>query len=377
MKIIKSLLFLSTVVLFIACKQEQKPSPKTNTNTSVTYAQGFDIQYFDGFKKLIIKTPYPNAEEALEYLIIPRENSVPDSLKTLKIIRTPVEKVVVTSTTHIPMLELLGEEEALVGFPNLKYISSSKTRNRIDQNLITELGNEESINTEILLDVAPELLIGFSMSNNNKMFNTIEKAGIPVVLNGDWLEETPLGRAEWIKFFAVFFDKEKEADSIFTAIEADYKDAVAIAIKATTKPSILSGVLYKDVWNLPAGESFVAKFLKDANTNYLWADTKGKGSLSLSFESVYDKGQHAKLWIAPGHYSSLEQLEQANEHYVKFDAFKNNKVFSFTQKKGATGGALYYELAPVQPHIVLKDIIKITHPDLLPTYEPVYLQKLN
>ena len=84
MKIIKSLLFLSTVVLFIACKQEQKPSPKTNTNTSVTYAQGFDIQYFDGFKKLIIKTPYPNAEEALEYLIIPRENSVPDSLKTLK-----------------------------------------------------------------------------------------------------------------------------------------------------------------------------------------------------------------------------------------------------------------------------------------------------
>ncbi|QCX38800.1 ABC transporter substrate-binding protein [Aureibaculum algae] len=377
MKIIKSLLFLSTVVLFIACKQEQKPSPKINTNTSVTYAQGFDIQYFDGFKKLIIKTPYPNAEEALEYLIIPKGNNIPDSLKTLKIIRTPVEKVVVTSTTHIPMLELLGEEDALIGFPNLKYISSSKTRNRIDLNLITELGNEESINTEILLDIAPELLIGFSMSNNNKMFNTIEKAGIPVVLNGDWLEETPLGRAEWIKFFAVFFDKEKEADSIFTAIEADYKDAVAIATKATTKPSILSGVLYKDVWNLPAGESFVAKFLKDANTNYLWADTKGKGSLSLSFESVYDKGQHAELWIAPGHYSSLEQLEQANEHYVKFDAFKNNKVFSFTQKKGAAGGALYYELAPVQPHIVLKDIIKITHPDLLPTYEPVYLQKLN
>ncbi|MBJ2174592.1 ABC transporter substrate-binding protein [Aureibaculum sp. A20] len=377
MKIIKSLLFLSTLVLFTACKQEKKASPKSNTNTSVTYAKGFDIQEFDTYKKLIINTPYPNAEEALEYIIIPKENSVPDSLKTFKIIRTPIEKVVVTSTTHIPMLELLDEEDALVGFPNLKYISSSKTRDRIDQNLITELGNEESINTEILLDVAPELLIGFSMSNNNKMFNTIEKAGIPVVLNGDWLEETPLGRAEWIKFFAVFFEKEKEADSIFTTIETDYKAAVTIATKATTKPTILSGVLYKDVWNLPAGESFVAKFLKDANTNYLWANTKGKGSLSLSFESVYDKGQHAELWLAPGHYSSLEQLEKADEHYVKFDAFKNHKIFSFTQKKGATGGALYYELAPVQPHIVLKDIIKITHADLLPNYEPVYLQKLN
>lgn len=377
MKFLKLFTLFSLLFILIACKTEQKNVENTKTTTSVKYAKGFDIQVFDNYKKLIIKSPYPDAEQAFEYIIIPKGNKVPDSLKNQKIIRTPIEKLVVTSTTHIPMLELLAAENSLVGFPNLKYISSDKTRARIDKNLITELGNEENMNTEILLDLTPELLIGFAMSSNNKMFNTIEKAGIPVVLNGDWLEATPLGRAEWLKFFAVFFDKEAEADLIFKNIENEYMQAIEIAKNATVKPTVLSGVLFKEVWNLPAGESFVAQFLRDANTNYLWSATKGKGSLSLSFESVYDKGQHAQFWIAPGHYDSLEQLEKANTHYAKFDAFKNKNVFSFTRKKGKTGGALYYELAPVQPHIVLKDIIKVTHPELLVNYTPFYLEPLK
>jgi iron complex transport system substrate-binding protein len=139
----------------------------------------------------------------------------------------------------------------------------------------------------------------------------------------------------------------------------------------------LSGVLFKDVWNLPAGESFVAQFLKDANTNYLWSDSKGKGSLSLSFETVFTKGQHADFWIAPGHYNSLEQLLNANEHYKEFDAFSSKNIFSFANTIGENGGVLYYELAPIQPHIVLKDIIKITHPELLPGYQPFFLKQLN
>ena len=376
MKFLKLFTILTLLLHLTSCKQEQKSVVSIETNTSVKYAKNFDIEVFDNFKKLIIKPLSSEAEQALEYIIIPKGNKIPDSLKNQHIIRIPIERLVVTSTTHIPMLELLEAENTLVGFPNLKYISSAKTRNRIDKNLITELGNEENINTEVLLEVKPELLIGVTMSNN-KMFNTIEKAGIPVILNSDWLEETPLGRAEWIKFFALFFDKEKKADSIFNTIEIAYKEAVAIAKNATTKPTVLSGVQFKEVWNLPAGESFVAQFLKDANTDYLWADTKGKGSLSLSFESVYDKGQPAEFWIAPGHYNSLEQLRNANKHYTKFNAFETKNIFSFTLKQGESGGVLYYELAPIQPHIVLKDIIKITHPELLTDYTPFYLEPLQ
>jgi len=377
MKLSKIITLLFVFLFLTACKTENKKSIINGSKSPVKYAIGFDIQYFNGFKKIIIKSPYPEAHEQFEYILIPKGKEIPDELNEFKIIRTPINKIVVTSTTHIPMLELLQEENSLVGFPNLQYISSVNTRKLISNKAIQELGNDQNLNTEVLLDLQPEVIIGFSMSSNNKMFTNIEKAGIPVLLNGDWLEETPLGRAEWLKFFAVLFEKEKEADSIFNNIETQYVSAKSIAKNAVTKPTIVSGVLFNDLWNLPAGESFVAQFLKDANTTYLWSDSKGKGSLSLNFESVFAKGQHAEFWIAPGHYSSLEQLENANQHYTQFDAFKYNKIYSFSNKRGDTGGALYYELAPTQPHIVLKDLIKITHPELLTEYEPFFLEQLN
>ena len=377
MNLSKIITLLFVCLYLLACKTENKSSIENQSKSSVKHAIGFDIQYFNGFKKIIIKSPFPGATEQFEYILVPKGKEIPTALNSFKIIKTPINRIVVTSTTHIPMLELLQEEKSLVGFPNLQYISSPKTRKLIDDNAIKELGNEQNINTEVLLDLQPEVVIGFSMNSNNKMFTNIEKAGIPVLLNGDWLEETPLGRAEWLKFFAVLFEKEKAADSIFNNIEKQYLAAISIAKKARNKPTILSGVLFNDLWNLPAGESFVAQFLKDANTTYLWADSKGKGSLSLNFESVFEKGQHADFWIAPGHYTSLEQLENANQHYTQFDPFKSKKVYSFANKKGETGGALFYELAPTQPHIVLKDIIKITHPKLLTAYEPFFLEKLN
>jgi len=369
--------FLLSSFFFFSCKTEQKQVVLKENKTSIKYAKGFDIQYFDSYKKIIIKAPYPDAKEQFEYAIIPKGKTIPKTLKDLKIIRTPIVQMVVTSTTHIPMLELLEAENNLVGFPNTQYISSSKTRQLITNGTIKELGKEENINTEILLELNPEIVVGFSMSSNNKMFENIEKARIPVLLNGDWLEETPLGRAEWLKFFGVLFDKEKVADSIFNIIEKDYNEAVLLAKEARTKPTILSGVQFKDVWNLPAGESFVAKFLKDANTDYLWAESKGKGSLSLSFESVFEKAQQADLWIAPGHYTSYTQLKEANQHYTQFDAFSNKKIYSFNNKTGENGGVVYYELAPIQPHIVLKDIMKIAHPELLPNYVPYFLEKLQ
>jgi iron complex transport system substrate-binding protein len=243
---------------------------------------------------------------------------------------------------------------------------------------IKEVGVKGSLNTEILLDLQPNIVVGFSMSQPSKSLRLIEKSGIPVLLNGDWLEKTPLGRAEWIKFFGVLYNKEKEADSIFKNIEASYLAAVSLAKKSTKKPSILSGAMMsKDIWNLPAGESFVARFLKDANTNYLWGNSKGKGSLSISFESVLDKGQTADYWIAPGYFSTKKQLLKSNTHYQKFTAFKKDQIFTFANTTGDSGGVLYFELAPTRPDLVLKDIIKITHPELLKDYSPAFFKKMK
>ena len=376
----KQILFLLFFLfIIISCKKEKIINKEHNTTykQSVKYAKGFEIQDFPNYKKLIIKSPYPNAKKSQTAIFVKPFKKYTDFSKSDHVFYNPISKIVVTSTTHIPMLELLHQEKTLVGFPNTKYISSKKTRALINKGTIQELGKEQSINTELLLALQPELVVGFSMNSNNKMFINIEKAGIPVLLNGDWLEKTPLGRAEWIKFFGVLFGKEKLADSIFNNIESEYLKAKKIASQAKLKPKVLSGAMYKDKWNLPAGQSYGAQFLIDANVDYPWQNTNGNGSLSLSFEAVYNKAKNADYWLSPSFFSSYQQIAEANQHYTQFDAFKNKKIYNFMNRKGATGGILYYELAPIQPHIVLKDIIKVVHPELLPNYKPFYLEPIN
>ena len=362
---------LLILMVFISCKNETQKVEEVKPTSTIKYARGFDIVKINNETKLVIKLPYPDAKEYIEYTLSNKESSAKNSIKT------PLNSIAVTSTTHIPFLELLNVENKLVGFPNTNFISSEKTRKLINQNLIKDIGHPESINTETLLELNPDAVIGFSLSSTNKVFSIIEKMGIPVILNGDWLEETPLGRAEWIKFFGALFNKEKEADSIFNVIEKNYLEAKQIALKSVNKPTIVSGGLFKDVWYLPAGESFEATFLKDANTNYLWSDSKGKASLSLNVENVFLKGKDAQIWISPSFHTSLKQIKEVNAIYSQFKAFQTGSVYSYMNNKGETGGIIYFELSPTRPDLVLKDIIKITHPELLSDYNFTFYEKLK
>ena len=186
-----------------------------------------------------------------------------------------------------------------------------------------------------------------------------------------------MGRAEWIKFIAAFFDKNELANTIFNQIETDYNHVKKLAAKTSSKPTVLSGSMFKDIWNLPGGNSFVAKYLKDANANYLWQDDTSTGSLHLNFENVLEKAQKAKLWIGAGAFKNKNEMVTLNKGYKYFDAFKNNKIYTFTKNTGPKGGILYFELGPLRPDIVLKDIIKIVHPKVLPNHELYFFNKLN
>ncbi|MEO8933074.1 MAG: ABC transporter substrate-binding protein [Xanthomarina sp.] len=373
---------ISIFFLLVNCKdKETPPAIKLDVDPVVlSYAKGFEIIHHENFTSLVIKSPWPNAEKIYHYALIQKNMASKISLNKEDfdgIITIPIEKIVVTSTTHIPALELLDVEETLIGFPGTDYVSSEKTRARIDNGDIRELGKNEGINTEILLEIRPDMVVGFGMDNNNKSLDNIKKAGIPVVFNGDWIEHSPLAKAEWIKFFGVLYNKEKKADSIFSSIEKNYLEAKKFAINATRKPTVLSGAMYKDIWYLPNGTSTEAQLLKDANVEYLWGETKGSGSLSLNFEAVFEKAKHAELWLSPSYYKSYEALEKANPHYTKFDAFKNKNIYSFSNTLGATGGVLYYELGIARPDLVLKDIIKICHPELLVDYTPFFFKALE
>lgn len=368
---------------FTSCKEEkglQLISHPGIENTQNTYAEGFKIVNYSTHKILEINNPWPKAEKTYRYLLLSKEQATSKLFNKEEydgILTIPIENIVVTSTTHIPALELLGVENTLVGFPGANYVSSEKTRARIDNGDIRELGKNEGINTEVLLDLNPNALIGYGVSSSNKTLETIKNSGIPVIYNGDWVEKSPLAKAEWIKFFGALYNKEKEADSIFNTIKTNYEQAKSLAAKVIKQPSILCGAMHKDVWYLPNGTSPEAQILKDANVNYLWSETSGKGSLALSFESVYDKAKDADIWLSPSYYSSFNALEESNEHYINFEAFRNKAIYTFANTTGKTGGVLYYELGTARPDLVLKDIIKICHPELLKDYQPYFFKPLQ
>ncbi|WP_396158695.1 ABC transporter substrate-binding protein [Flavobacterium sp.] len=378
MKSITSKILVSFLVMFLqSCKKETKSETTIASGNTVRYAKGFSIQNYKGYSVVTVKNPWPKATQTYRYILKEKNGIVPDSLKQNIIIAVPINTIVVTSTTHIPSLEMLGEVNSLVGFPHCDYISSKKVRTRIEADKVKELGNNHDLNTEAILDLQPNVIIGYGIDNKNPTLDNLQKSGLKIMLNGDWNEETALGKAEWITFFGALYGKQKEANEIFSKIEKDFLNTVEIAQRATTTPTILAGDMFEDRWYLPKGSSWGSLLLKQANGNYLWQETSGTGSLSLSFETVYFKAKDADFWITSGQFSTLSEMTNSNPHYTKFKAFKNKNVYSFSGKKGKTGGILYYELAPNRPDIVLKDLVKILHPELLPSYTPFFFEKLK
>ncbi|NJB83946.1 ABC transporter substrate-binding protein [Wenyingzhuangia aestuarii] len=361
----------------VACQPKSDKKTVVLNNHNIQYAKGFSYQKFNKYIKIIVPTPYKGATTPYEYILIKGDTIITPSNPNQIVVQTPIQKIVATSTTQIPVLEALNSEHLLKGYPNTHFISSLKTRKLIDNGTITDVGHEEHMNTELILDIKPDVLFAFAVNNLNKNFNTLKKAGIPIVVDASWLEESPLGRAEWIKFFALFLNKEQEANAIFKEIENNYNQAKELVQNVTLQPRILYGSIYNGIWYTPAGDSFVAKILSDAKTNYLWKETTGTGSLSLQFEDVFIKAKNADYWFAPGYAANKQALANNNKHYTQFAPYTHHKIYTYTNTTGPTGGLLFFELGALRPDFILKDIIKICHPEILPTYKTTFFNSLN
>ena len=364
-----SLAFLG-IVLLLGC--DRKPSAEgietreALASTKIKYAEGFKVFSLGNAKLVEVTYPFQGATSGYSYLLVPQGEEPPPHDQNTRVIYTPLKSIVCTSTSHIPLLDYLGETDKLTGFPTTDYISSEKMRKRIDEGKVMELGIDKGLNLERLAVLKPGVVMGYTMSSDYGQFKKIEALGIPVVINSDYLEQHPLGRAEWIKFMALFFGKEKEADSVFSEIEENYEEVRNALGKAQKKPTVLSGIVYGDAWFLPGGKNYAAKLFKDAGCQYLWEDTDNNGYLELSFESVFEKAHDADLWIGTGTYSTLEEIRTADLRYARFKAFQKKQVYNYDARRGAKGGNEFLELGYLRPDLILQDLVKISHPGLLP-----------
>jgi iron complex transport system substrate-binding protein len=376
----------SSIVLLLAQCRPNERSETRYHNTSnhvadsiyaIKKAAHFSVEYYDAYKIVKVFDPWKGADKIFTYLLLQNDAARPDHIKADEVIRIPLDNIVCFSTTHIPLLEYIGEQDKLTGFPNTAYISSRVVRERIDEGMVKDLGSEMDVNVESLIALQPDMVMAFGMGEYTSQFNLIKKAGIPVVFNADYMEKDPLGRAEWIKFMALFFNKESVADSIFNAIETRYDSLKNLVAAVEHAPTVFSGIIYGDTWFMPGGKNYAAKFFEDAGAKYLWDDNTEDGYLKLSFENVYEKANGADYWIGVGSFASFDEMGRTDKRYGVFNAFKNRQIFNYNYKIGPAGGSEYFELGYLRPDLILGDLIKIFHPDKLPNYQMYFHQKLK
>ena len=345
----------------------------------VDHAIGFDISYHGHYKLLHLFRHYNDKVDTLSYVLVQKNTPVPAKHKGTPVITLPVENIVSISTTHLGMFEMLESLDHLKGVESKQYISSEKIRSKVETGKIIEVAPAGALNVETTIAAGTDLLMGVGYPNSqNDSYQQLERAGIPTLLNADWQEKDLLGRAEWVKLLAALLNKEKLVNEKFAAIEQSYR-AVLEKVNSEVKkaPLTITGIAQGDAWHVVGGKSFAWHVLNLAKVDYPWKDNDLTGSLKLDFETVYKAGLEADYWMTPSNAKSLKEILARDSRYADFKSFKTGNVFNIYGRYTEGGGNDYYESAVVNPHIVLKDVVKIFHPEIFPDHQLVYFKRLQ
>lgn len=347
--------------------------------TDIHHARGFRIEYFKDFKLVSIINPFGGEGDTLQYILQKKGAAMPDGYSRAQRIEIPVKNLVAMSSMHVGLLGFLNAEEVLTGLGSLQYVYSPKVISLIKAGKIAEVGRDQGLNDEKVIEMRPGLVMTIG-NPGGKMdhYRILKEAGIPVLINSEWVEQTPLGRAEWVKLMAALLDKEVLVNEKFAQVEAEYERLSALTQKAKTKPTVLSGLNTKDAWFLPAGNSYMARFFEDAGADYHWHNTPATGSLPLSFEAVYPFALTADYWLNVGFdsHDTRKSIIAQDARYADFKATRTGKLYSYNRLVSDQGSNDFFESGSVNPHTVLADMIRIFHPGLLPDHQLVYYKQL-
>ncbi|WP_243406463.1 ABC transporter substrate-binding protein [Siphonobacter curvatus] len=346
----------------------------------IKHAKGFRITYRSHYKVVQIMSPFEKSTDTATYVLLQRGTPRPKGYENSQLIEIPLRSLVAMSSMHIGLVSFLDAEAILVGLGDLKYVSSEKVIARINEKKITQVGKDQTLNEETLVAMHPDLVMAVGQPNARMdRYQTLNAAGVPVLINSEWVETTPLGRAEWVKLLAALLNQEEQVNQRFAAVEKEYNRLKSLTRSVKTRPSIITGTSYKDSWFVPNGNSYMAQFFRDAGATYHWNATRATGSLPLNFEAVYPIGLQADYWLNVGisGRDTKKDILARDARYGDFKAFKTGQLYNYSKRTNARGSNDYWESGAVHPERVLGDLIKILHPELLPDYELYYYKQLQ
>ncbi|MCK9626211.1 MAG: ABC transporter substrate-binding protein [Bacteroidales bacterium] len=369
-------IYILIIALFISgCNWTNSNKQKDNDTeiiSPVTYAKWFTIEKGERYTCVNVKNPWDTTTNLHRYILVQKGRDLPKNLPEGTLIRTPLKKVVVYSSVHCGIMDALGLEEALSGVCESRYVDIEFVKKGLKNGKISDLGEASSPDVEKIIDISPDAIIASPLESMG--YGRIEKIGIPLIESVDYMEVTPLGRAEWIRFYALFFDKIHEADSIFNTTAQSYNNIKKIVKNVKFKPTVISETKTGSVWYIPGGQSYMANFFADAGANYPWKDNQNSGSIPVSFETVLEYGENADIWVMKYNKPndmSYDDLKKEYSGYEYFSAYKNKTIFMCN-----TGKVPYYEELPIHPDYLLKDLVWVFHPELFSNYNPRYYKKM-
>lgn len=370
----KQILFLIALLWMTACVSSGKHSSGEEAlfSDTIRYAGGFTVEHFDDYTAVEVRDPWDSTKLLQRYLLVDRTVPVPEGLPKGTLVRIPVQKVVVYTSVHAAIIDELNEADKIIGVCEPRYMDIPSIQEGLRAGRIADLGEATAPNVEKIMDMGAEVIIASPFQNSS--YGPAEKLGLPIIECADYMESLPLGRTEWGRFYGLLFGKEVMADSIFCATEQRYLALKDLAKNVANRPTMIPEKKYGSSWYVPGGESYMAYLYEDAGANYLFKDLSGAGSAPLAFETVLDKGIHADLWLIKYNQATdmtYNELRTEYTPYENFDAFKNKRIYGCN-----TGKVPFYEEFPMHPDYLLKDLIWVFHPELLPDYTPRYFEPL-
>lgn len=337
------------------------------------YAANLTLIAFEEYTVAQLRNPWDTTKVLHTYLLIDKEKQLPAKLPSGTVVRTPLTRSVVYSSVHCSLLKQLGALKSIGGICDLKYIKIPEIQEACRNGEIADMGDAMSPSIEHIIDLAADAIL-LSPFENSGGYGRVEKLNIPIIECADYMETSALGRAEWMRFYGMLYGEQDRADSLFAVVEREYRELCTLAASSTNIPSLMCDLKTGSAWYMPGGHSTIARIYADANAAYIFKDDERSGSIPLPFETVLEKGQQAQFWLIRYNHSTdktYKELEKDFAGYTGFRAFRERNIYGCN-----THRVPFYEEVPFRPELLLRDLIKIFHPELQKEYQPRYFHKL-
>jgi len=338
------------------------------------YASLIHIDQYDGYRLVTVDNPWKSGKALHTYILIPYDSVLPEDLPDGTIVRTPLRRSVIFTSVHCALIQQMHAEEQVAGVADLKYIKVPFVQQGVRDGRIADCGDGMSPLVEKIIDVEADALL-LSPFENSGGYGRLEDIHIPIIECAEYMETSPLARAEWMRFYGMLYGQESRADSLFRCVEDSYHALQQLALKGKEKPTVVLDKMAGSVWYVPGGRSTIGQMLADAQCCYPWADNTSSGSLQLPFEAVLEKAGQSRLWLL--RYDSpqpltLSALLGEKDGYRMMRPVINDSVYACNVTT-----SMFYEETPFRPDLLLQDFIYILHPDI-PNQPPLrYYHKVE